>query len=220
MERRKRVVRLWSWGVIAAVLASVAVLGCAPEEDNLYPVIASLLAFPPAVNPGGTSTVTCDAKDPEEQPLTYAWSERETQRAGRLISGSGASVTWTAPEQTGLYTVQVRVGDPKGATATATVVIGVGDVTHNPALVGRWRVVSPDYDEDWVFDRDDLLVLKADGTYDFFSDEGFSASGAWATSGWLLTLENLDNVYHNVSEAFLTLAHEPASVDICVLAPD
>jgi hypothetical protein len=88
---------------------------------NRNPVISSLTANPTSVYTGETSTITCTATDPDgDTPLTYAWT-----KTGGTISGSGSSVTYTAPNTAGTYTITVTVSDGKGGSATRSVDINV-----------------------------------------------------------------------------------------------
>jgi hypothetical protein len=62
--------------------------------------------------------VTCNASDPEGDVLSYSWSA-----GGGDISGTGAIVNWTAPEEVGMYDITVVVGDSQGANATKTITL-------------------------------------------------------------------------------------------------
>jgi hypothetical protein len=87
---------------------------------NQPPVISSITAEPQSVPPGGSSTITVVASDPDGDPLSYSWSA-----SGGSISGSGAQVTWTAPGVAGTYTVTATVSDGKGGSDSASVSISV-----------------------------------------------------------------------------------------------
>ena len=84
-----------------------------------------------------------DASDPDNDPLTYAW-----RAADGRITGSGPTVTWTAPTAVeGSYPVTVTVDDGRGGTASDTTNIRV-----------RRKVVRAIEFEDvhFLFDRYDL----------------------------------------------------------------
>jgi len=83
------------------ILALLAVAGC-----NKPPLITSLNPSATEVARGGNCTVTCVASDPDNDALTYAWTATDG-----AISGTGGTVTWTAPTTEGTYTVTVTVSD-------------------------------------------------------------------------------------------------------------
>jgi hypothetical protein len=94
---------------------------------NRNPQISSLTATPASVVTGGSSTVKCTASDPDGDTLTYSWIY-----AGGSISGTGSTVTWTAPSTFGIYIVTAIVSDGKGGTATQSVSIAV--TNNNPQI--------------------------------------------------------------------------------------
>jgi hypothetical protein len=89
-------------------------------RTNKAPVIGNLAADADWIVPSGTLSVTCSATDPNGDELSYEWSA-----TGGEISGTGAEVTWTAPEQAGTYYLTVVVTDTYGGSATRVLPIGV-----------------------------------------------------------------------------------------------
>jgi hypothetical protein len=98
---------------------------------NQNPQISSLAADPSTIGPGGTTTVTCIATDPDGDVVTYNWKASEGS-----ITGVGNKITWIAPGKSGTFNVMVVVSDGKGgkhevnvgvtvATATKTVTINI-----------------------------------------------------------------------------------------------
>jgi hypothetical protein len=85
-------------------------------STNRSPTISSLTANPTSVSPGAVSTITCTASDPDGDTLSHTWSA-----TGGAISGSGSSVSWTAPSTTGTYTITCTVSDGKGGSDTKNV---------------------------------------------------------------------------------------------------
>ncbi len=85
---------------------------------NRPPVIESLVTDKPnnKMLKGQSCSITCNATDPDNDKLSYAWS---TARGG--ISGSGATVTWTAPGEAGTFTVMVTVSDGSGGVISKDV---------------------------------------------------------------------------------------------------
>ena len=70
------------------------------------PVIDSMVAEPATLEPNETSTVTCNAHDPDGGELTYTWSA-----TGGTVSGTGKVITWKAPAVTGEFLISVKVDD-------------------------------------------------------------------------------------------------------------
>jgi hypothetical protein len=111
------------------VLAAVAVLvkGCGDgATPNGSPQVGSLTSDAAEVSPDGSCTLTCTATDPEGHGLSFDWS-----CSGGTITGSGASVNWTAPDTPGTYTVTVIVSD---GTSSATSTVDI-EVVNNPPTV-------------------------------------------------------------------------------------
>jgi hypothetical protein len=80
---------------------------------NNPPTITSLIANASWTTPSGTIQVTCTASDPDHDELSYEW----TTDVGS-ISGTGAVVNWTAPQEVGAYNVTVVVKDSYGGEDT------------------------------------------------------------------------------------------------------
>ncbi len=90
--------------ILVAVAALVISGGCKVNES---PVISGMAVSPQGeINPGETVLISCTAVDPDNDVLSYNWSTD-----GGTISGSGAAVSWTAPDELGSYTVTVQVSD-------------------------------------------------------------------------------------------------------------
>jgi len=79
---------------------------------NQSPIITSLTAEPGKVDPGGTSTITCTATDPDGDNLSYTWSVTDG-----TFSGTEKIILWKAPNADGEFVISVTVYDGKGGTA-------------------------------------------------------------------------------------------------------
>jgi PBP1b-binding outer membrane lipoprotein LpoB len=111
-------------GTLALPLAAALLLaGCSgnyaptlpsPDPVNRAPQVTSLAADPAAVAPGAAATITCAAADPEHDTLTYVWTA-----TGGTVTGTGATVTWTAPDAEGTYTITCTVSDGENDTSEA-----------------------------------------------------------------------------------------------------
>jgi len=98
----------WDWEVTQDETRSIFLERA--QQENQPPVIESLVADPPTVEPGGQSRISVSAYDPDGDPLSYTWSAT----GGRLSSTTGPrDKTWTAPNTPGTYQVTVSVADNK-----------------------------------------------------------------------------------------------------------
>ncbi len=82
------------------------------RAPNNPPTIESLTTDCPRVRQGHSGTLTCTASDPDGDELTYEWSAERGS-----ISGEGAEVTWTAPNEYGTFLITVTVTDGRGGEA-------------------------------------------------------------------------------------------------------
>ncbi len=98
---------------------------------NQAPRNVTITANPAILDPGGSSTLSCLASDPDNDPITYTW----TAEAG-TIGESGANVPFIAPEEVGVVTVSCTAADPSGASTTATFDVFVGRTILNLPLDG------------------------------------------------------------------------------------
>lgn len=89
---------------------------------NSAPRITSLVVEAYVVAPGGSVALSVTAVDPDDDPLTWAWSSP----AGAFDDPTAASVVWTAPGADGSVLLHVGASDPAGATATLDLMITVG----------------------------------------------------------------------------------------------
>jgi hypothetical protein len=115
------------------------------------PVIDSVIAKPAILEREQTSTVTCDAHDPDGDQMSYTWSA-----SGGTISGTGKTATWKAPSTFGKFTITVSVNDGKGGITEGTCQISVpapvktvtldpipdesGSVYSNGTLITQFRI--------------------------------------------------------------------------------
>lgn len=86
------------------------------------PIITSMHVDSFHVEPGESCTITCNATDFENEPLTYQWLAAEGE-----IEGEGAVVTWTAPGEVGEYRISAVVSDAAGNQSSKAVTVVVGD---------------------------------------------------------------------------------------------
>jgi len=178
---------------IVALVLVFAVFGCSnegPGEINHRPEIVSLSSERNSVAVTGRVTLTCEAWDPDGDPLTYSWSAT----AGS-VSGIGTTVEWVAPDRAGDYEVMLFVADNHAAYDRASLVLHAR--TNHPSRVlidasGRgawwyWCPQSPPYSES------ELHVGKA--LADFIRGSGFDVVEL-APGGWDMDslLDHYDNI--------------------------
>jgi hypothetical protein len=104
--------------IIIGIMVTAVLLLASSCMGNLRPVIASLEAEAPWTDPLGSLQVTCNASDPEGGELSYEWTA-----TGGNITGIGAEVIWTAPEEVGMYDITVVVSDSQAANATRSITL-------------------------------------------------------------------------------------------------
>lgn len=92
-----------------------------PSVIGGTPIITSVRVDSMHLEPGDTCSITCMATDLDGDALSYIWLV-----ANGTIEGEGATVSWTAPDEPGLYQVTAVVSDEEGNQARKSVSIGVG----------------------------------------------------------------------------------------------
>jgi len=104
-------------------------------RTNRPPTINSLVADANWTTPSGSIQVTCDATDPDGDELSYVWTT-----TGGNISGTGAVVNWTAPQEVGIYNITVVVRDGHGREDTRFVSLSVA--TSPPPTIQNLTVIA------------------------------------------------------------------------------
>ena len=100
--------------------------------SSLPPRIKSLAAGNSTVVLGDTTRIYCTAADNDNDSLTYSWSF-----AHGTSAGTGAVLSWAAPDTAGTYVVACTVSDGHGFTDTASVVINVVQKINSlPVITG------------------------------------------------------------------------------------
>ena len=80
---------------------------------------------------GTNATVTCNASDPDNDPLTYTWSSS----CGK-VDGTGAQVRWlSAGVPVGTCTITAKVDDGRGGSASSTVSVAVQTKPNHPPTI-------------------------------------------------------------------------------------
>ncbi len=85
------------------------------------PPTISCSADPATVQPGGNSTITCNASSPQNLPLTYSYSAS----AGSISGTTNTATLSTTGAPAGTITVTGTVADNKGHSVSATTTVDV-----------------------------------------------------------------------------------------------
>ena len=88
--------------IFLSTVFCITLLSC----GNNPPFINSLTADTQTVIVEGTVLLTCDAYDDEDTTLEYIWD----CTAGSIL-GERSIATWTAPDETGVFSVSCEVMD-------------------------------------------------------------------------------------------------------------
>ena len=94
------------------------------EYINNDPMITGITAHPRKIHLGSDSEINCAATDPDGDTLNYNWSAIFGN-----ISGTGATITWTAPSSAGNYCITCIVDDGRGGQAIDSIGVSVRDTT-------------------------------------------------------------------------------------------
>lgn len=121
-----------------AAQKSPAPLAPAPEPVNNPPIISSLTADLPVVQPLGKVNLNCQASDPESDNLSYQWT-----CSGGFVEGSSDTATWTAPSNPGSYKVTVIVIDGKGGSASRDTLITIPEKPNSPPVISAIKFTRP-----------------------------------------------------------------------------
>jgi len=103
---------------IMVVVAAAVLLLTSSCTGNRQPFINSLEAEADWITPSGSLQVTCTASDLDGDELSYEWST-----TGGNVTGTGPEVTWTAPEEVGMYDITVVVDDSHDGEDTGSVTL-------------------------------------------------------------------------------------------------
>jgi outer membrane protein OmpA-like peptidoglycan-associated protein len=103
-----------------------------PPKPN-HPPVASCSANPASVYQGSNDAVTIHvaATDADNDPLTYSYTA-----TGGTVDGNGPDVRWNSTGVAiGSYTVNAKVDDGKGGTATCSADFKVEERPHHPPSI-------------------------------------------------------------------------------------
>lgn len=178
----------WVLLLFVVILAGAGFISCGggsgdgdgADPANEIPDIYSLTADPESVEAGQATVLTCTAGDLDGDVLTYTWAASDG-----AISGSGSSVTWTAPATVGTYTLTCAVSD-----GTDTVSEGVSIAVYETPVPGAMVPVQGGAFDmtDYSYDQsgETVTVTVGDfsiGKYEVTQKEWFDVMGVNPASG-------------------------------------
>ena len=99
--------------------------------ENNPPVLTSLEASTPYIDPGGQVYISSSASDPDGDDLIYSY-----EVTGGQILGTGADVIWEAPYELGEYTITAQVSDGALYSERDSITITVEEehFNHEPVI--------------------------------------------------------------------------------------
>ncbi len=102
----------------------------AVAEINLAPQIIDIQKSALYIAPSGSISVTANANDANDDPLTYTWTTN-----GGAIVGTGSTITWNAPAAPGIFQINVTVADDAGLSVQGSTSILVKSFTATPGTI-------------------------------------------------------------------------------------
>ncbi len=143
--------------IFCGVIIVMGLSSCAKEEPpkpNTVPVISGVEVNPAIIAASATATITCLAVDQDGDTLNYLWKAS----IGK-IDGNGQTVSFTAPEQGGVYEIEVEANDGRGGIAKEKKTV---QVNSNPEI----KALTPDNTEVKIGDTTKVVCEAVDSDSD------------------------------------------------------
>ena len=153
------------------------------SAPNVAPEIVSVVAATDRIAPFDLCEVTCEAVDPDGDPLTYTW---ETAQGD--VYGEGPTIEWGAPTEEGLYRLSVTVEDGRGGSADFSTSLRV-----RANIVPEILTMSAN--SDWIVPGESVVVsvTTEDGDDDDLTYEWSAKAGEFMGEGtsvlWIAPME-------------------------------
>jgi hypothetical protein len=134
-------------GILALLFVALTIFpGCGGTAPpiNHSPTIIILTADSSSININQSITITSIATDQDGDTLTYIWTKN-----GGTISGSGSTITWTAPATAGTYAITCIVSDGNGGQDSESINIVVTESDENKIKNVVHKFCQALSDQDW-----------------------------------------------------------------------
>ena len=118
--------------------------------------IISISMMPDPVAPSGTANISTTVDNPGGKPLSYSWKSKYG-----VFSGTGSTVTWTAPKTPGVYGIYVTASDGTASAAAGKVAMVAGPTG---GLLGQYFTT---YRDRTVVCFGDMVMSRIDPAVNF-----------------------------------------------------
>ena len=121
---------------LISIVSIMFLMSCSSDSVtntvNLAPVLDRITSSNRAVIFSNTeTTLIAFANDPDQDDLTYLWSSQGGQFSEQIDSYGQSSITWTAPQEIGIYNILCTVSDGQVSDISVFTI----QVTSIPSLV-------------------------------------------------------------------------------------
>ncbi len=138
------------------------------EDGVTVPTINTILANPPVLSAGDSTTVSVSYAYTGTDTLDFQWSAEHG-----TISGEGSSITWTAPDTVGSYVVSVAITAGENTASGGVSLV----VTESDEQIYQWMGMVYDSDENiidaatvWESETNFSITMPGSG-FELFSDQ-------------------------------------------------
>ncbi|MCX6827676.1 MAG: hypothetical protein NT002_00080 [candidate division Zixibacteria bacterium] len=217
---------------LMAVCVLVFTIGCSEDSivepnkieknQNVAPILTSLSIDADSIKINDTRSAHCVASDMDGDSLTYNWTA-----TGGSFAGSGASVTWQAPNIRGLYTITCVVFDGRDAADTSSIEVevsgwrvlyvgnmSVGALIQSSGVYSHYKKISLWKDAGYEADVYTIGSVK-------FTDSVLALYDVLDVHGWLHTEDSAEGaaVHRWVNTGGNLLATVTADAMVPLVAP-
>ncbi len=149
---------------------------------NTNPIITDIIISPEVLRINSIASIDVYAIDPDGDQLIYDY----LPEAG-IITGAGASVTWTSPNYIGSFIIDISVSDSKGVVKTERTI----SVINNAAPIISEVIIDPDLVPFGGVATVTVFATDPDGddlTYEYTTSGGY-LNGTGSSITWIAPYE-------------------------------